>query len=624
MLQVRNQEKTTKEFIIARCRVKPFSNTLECDEKEISIEPRVMDLLVTLASRPEHVFSRDELVEQVWNGRLVSDEAVNRAVFELRKAFRQLNVRREVVSTVRKRGYRLRRKPVSVTYPLQAPLRRPLLATALAIIAALAGWFVIDRDPPRGEVVEEQEIVLRLRIEADAPEDYAVAKTLAKSIAEGLSMQNGLIIRLADDERGTAFLMPSLRPDYLLEGVLEQRPGAYELNLELKTRSGGLVWMESFDFRPTSERIEAVRNSVSKPVSLALLRHFKETVSCRWVDDIPVLETYFEAQRLIGLRGERNIREAISLLKSAIGSAPEFARAWSSLAWAYGLLPAHIEDREMAAREMAVLDPLADQAANKALEICPALIEAFLLVGSAPGYEGDNSQIRHDYKLRRALVLDPGNGEITRHSADMLFRRGRLAESKVLMQRALEINPYNARIYREMADYALNERDFELANEFLNEADRLGYSGRRYAWWRLYALSGNWDALVQAAPEPLRPAMQRLAAALANPEDTAKQESARIALGNAEAVAPHDGLVLAHLGGIWLGAADLAWAAFGKIDQRSSNLHSLWWNESVSLRAHPQFERFWQQMEWLEYWHHFGPPDVCDLRETTLVCPENI
>jgi len=615
----------TKEFVIARCRARPSNNTLERDGIEIALEPRVMDLLVTLASRADHVFSRDELVEIVWGGRLVSDEAVNRAVFELRKAFRQLGVRREVVSTVRKRGYRLKIGPVSVTNPEEAPSHRLLLTATLLVIATVAGWLVIDRDPPQQEDVTAQEVVLQVEIVPGTPDDQAssvISKTLAKSIAEGLSRQEGLIIRIPDEEWDASLLMPSLQADYRLEGQLKRDRDAYALNLELKTRSGGLVWTELLEFGLTTEQIDALKNSVSKPVSMALVQHFRETASCRWVDDISVLEVYFEAQRLISLRGESNIREAISMLKSVIGIAPDFARAWSSLAWAYGMLPAHIEDREQAGREMAVLDPLADQAAHKALEICPTLVEAFLLVGSAPEYSGDNPQIQHEYMLQRSLALDPGNSEITRHSADILFRRGRLAESKALMQRALEINPYNARIYREMADFALNEKDFEWATQLLNEADRLGYSGRRYAWWRLHALTGAWEALEQAASDPLRPAMSLLAAALAEPDNAAKREAALAALRNAETVAPHDGLVLAHHGAIWLRADDLAWEALNKIDLRSSNLHSLWWTEGSSFRAHPQFKLFLQQMNLLEYWHHLGPPDFCDLQENALVCPE--
>jgi DNA-binding winged helix-turn-helix (wHTH) protein/tetratricopeptide (TPR) repeat protein len=627
ILQVSRQEEMTKEFVIAHCRVRPSNNTLERDGKEIVLEPRVMDVLATLASRPEHVFSRDELAERVWDDRPVSDEAVNRAVFELRKAFRQLGVRREVVSTVRKRGYRLKRTPVSVPNTAAVRPHRALLTATLVVIAVVVSWYVIDRDSPGRDPATEKEIVLQVELAPSTPGDQAasvVLKTLEVSLAEGLSPQKGLIVRVPDEERDESFLMPLLRPDYRLEGQLNRTREGYTLNLELKAASGGLVWTELLQVTPTPEQIEKLQNSVSRSVSMALVQHFRETASCRWADDLSALETYFEAQRLISLRGERNIRDAISMLKSAIEITPDFARAWSSLAWAYGLLPAHIEDRKQAAREVAVLDPLAQQAAHRALEICPTLIEAFLLVGSAPEYSGDNPLIALEYILRRALAMDPGNGEITRHSADILFRRGRLQESKVLMQRALEINPYNARIYREMADYALNEQDFEWATQLLNEADRLGYSGKRYVWWRLHALTGDWDALEQTAPDPLRPTMSLLATALAEPDNAAKREAALAALRNAATMAPHDGLVLAHHGAIWLGADDLAWEAHGEIDIRSSNLHSLWWTESASFRAHPQFERFWREMNLLEYWHHVGPPDFCDLQEETLVCPESI
>ncbi len=51
--------------------------------------------------------SRNDLLARCWPGTHVSDDALNRSIWKLREAFRELGWREEVVATVPKRGYRL-------------------------------------------------------------------------------------------------------------------------------------------------------------------------------------------------------------------------------------------------------------------------------------------------------------------------------------------------------------------------------------------------------------------------------------------------------------------------------------------------------------------------------------
>ncbi|MER9664560.1 winged helix-turn-helix domain-containing protein, partial [Mesorhizobium sp. M0159] len=43
----------------------------------VHVEPQVFDLLLHLAQNVNRVVSKDELIERVWNGRAVSDAALN-------------------------------------------------------------------------------------------------------------------------------------------------------------------------------------------------------------------------------------------------------------------------------------------------------------------------------------------------------------------------------------------------------------------------------------------------------------------------------------------------------------------------------------------------------------------
>lgn len=66
-----------------------------------------MDLLVYMSQNPDHVHTRDELLEHVWKGMVVSDEALTSAIIKLRKAFQDNARNPRFIETLSKRGYRL-------------------------------------------------------------------------------------------------------------------------------------------------------------------------------------------------------------------------------------------------------------------------------------------------------------------------------------------------------------------------------------------------------------------------------------------------------------------------------------------------------------------------------------
>jgi Tol biopolymer transport system component/DNA-binding winged helix-turn-helix (wHTH) protein len=70
------------------------------------LEPRVMQVLVALARRAGTVVSRDDLLDEVWTNTVVNEEALTRAVSELRRAFDDSAQDPAVIETIRGTGYR--------------------------------------------------------------------------------------------------------------------------------------------------------------------------------------------------------------------------------------------------------------------------------------------------------------------------------------------------------------------------------------------------------------------------------------------------------------------------------------------------------------------------------------
>lgn len=77
------------------------------EQQHCYLEPRVFALLEALLLADQQLLSHEQLVAQVWQGRVVSDSAIHRAVSLLRKAFASLDDTQPYLETYAKVGYRL-------------------------------------------------------------------------------------------------------------------------------------------------------------------------------------------------------------------------------------------------------------------------------------------------------------------------------------------------------------------------------------------------------------------------------------------------------------------------------------------------------------------------------------
>ena len=72
----------------------------------VSIEPQVFALLALLVENRERLVSKDEIVEKVWDGRVVSDAAVASRVKSARQALGDDGKSQQLIKTIHGQGYR--------------------------------------------------------------------------------------------------------------------------------------------------------------------------------------------------------------------------------------------------------------------------------------------------------------------------------------------------------------------------------------------------------------------------------------------------------------------------------------------------------------------------------------
>lgn len=71
----------------------------------VAVEPQVFDLFAYLVQHKDRVVTRDELLESLWKGKVVTDSALGARLKAARKAVGDSGDRQQVIKTIHGRGY---------------------------------------------------------------------------------------------------------------------------------------------------------------------------------------------------------------------------------------------------------------------------------------------------------------------------------------------------------------------------------------------------------------------------------------------------------------------------------------------------------------------------------------
>jgi DNA-binding winged helix-turn-helix (wHTH) protein len=84
-----------------------MSRAASCGGGEpVVVEPRVFDFLVYLVQHPERVVTKDELLQAVWGGHIVSESAITNRVNAARRAIGDSGKAQRLIRTVPRKGFR--------------------------------------------------------------------------------------------------------------------------------------------------------------------------------------------------------------------------------------------------------------------------------------------------------------------------------------------------------------------------------------------------------------------------------------------------------------------------------------------------------------------------------------
>lgn len=95
------------QYSIEKWTIYPDQNLIDSGSDQIYVEPKTMSVLVFLIEKQGQTISREEFINEVWGGTVVTDNSLNQSISKLRKIFNDETAKPRIIETVSKRGYRL-------------------------------------------------------------------------------------------------------------------------------------------------------------------------------------------------------------------------------------------------------------------------------------------------------------------------------------------------------------------------------------------------------------------------------------------------------------------------------------------------------------------------------------
>lgn len=296
----------------------------------LPVEPQVLALLLLLIGNRHRLVTKDEIIEHVWQGRIVSESAISSRLKSARRALGDSGKSQRLIRTIHGKGYRFV-GDVNESRRAQPP------AQALPQIEVQAGAIGCG---PRPSIA-----VLPFALLGDAGPHALIADALPHEIIAELARLRWLFIT----SRGSSFRFRSPHLDipqvgkrlgvrYCLTGTLEADGHALGINVELvDVRDGGVIWGERYS-SPMSG-IHELRSKIVAEIIAALElqipAHEAYAARLSSPENLDAWGLYHLALQHMFRFNKSDNFAAAAMFQHAIVKEPSFARAHAGLSFTH-------------------------------------------------------------------------------------------------------------------------------------------------------------------------------------------------------------------------------------------------------------------------------------------------
>jgi TolB-like protein/Tfp pilus assembly protein PilF len=322
------------QFRFADFVLDPDRRELKRQSETIAIGPQVFDLLACLIANRERVVSKDDLLQQVWRGRIVSESTLTSHINAARKAVGDDGQKQQLIRTVARKGFRFvaavtevessdgpRDGENAAADPHDVPVSAPSLP-----------------DKPSIAVLPFQ------NMSGDREQDY-FADGVVEDIITELSRARWLFVIA----RNSSFTFKDRTVDirqvgrelgvgYVVEGSVRKAANRVLITAQLiDAATGAHLWAERFeggldDIFELQERIAAdVAGAVSPQLERAEIERAKRTPPT----NLSAYDCYLRGMANLHQGSREAIGEALTLFEKATEIDPNFASAYAMAAWCH-------------------------------------------------------------------------------------------------------------------------------------------------------------------------------------------------------------------------------------------------------------------------------------------------
>jgi len=245
---------------------------LWCGTNVVATEPQVFRLLQHLIENRGRVVSKDELIDQVWEGRIVSDATLSSRINAARRAVGDDGKKQAVIRTMARRGFR---------FVAELHIEPKVSAGAVSDESGHPppvgpGPSVPTASKPSGSP-DHSLVVREFEFDGDEKTKF-LAKGLRVYLHNSFSRHSTIeVIREPPPSRG--------RAEFALEGSVRGRGGSLRLTFSLIDRaSDSQIWSERFD-RPSEDLFE-LEEEIGRAVSAAVRVKLKDAEFERLKDSV--------------------------------------------------------------------------------------------------------------------------------------------------------------------------------------------------------------------------------------------------------------------------------------------------------------------------------------------------
>jgi len=296
------------------------------------VEPQVFALIALLVENRERMVSRDELIEKVWDGRVVSDSAVASRIKSARQVLGDDGQSQRLIRTIHGQGFRFIGE-VDTHAPRQVPDPSQDAADAGEATNATAA-----EAGARPSIA-----VLPLRLIGEA----GLYATIAEALPHDLILELSRLRWLFVTARGSSFRLRAADTDiaevgrllgarYCLTGSAEVNRGRLAVNVELAdTRDGSIVWAERYD-GPVAD-VHQFRGDIASRILAALeVRiplHEAAIARVSGTENLDAWSAYHLGLQHMYRFNRTDNAAAAALFRRAVELDPNFARAHAGLSF---------------------------------------------------------------------------------------------------------------------------------------------------------------------------------------------------------------------------------------------------------------------------------------------------